>query len=192
MQENIQINWIPSIGDPTFLGWFTVLAYLVTAFLAAKVYFSAENLFSPMTLRKQKFFWLFIVVMMLFLGINKQLDLQSLLTAAGRYYAKKEGWYQDRRRFQIAFIATIIVTSIFTLLILIRYMKETLKENSLAILGLVFLLAFIIVRAASFHHIDKLLMAYIINLRVNSILEITGIFLIGYSALSLLKRKTPI
>ena len=189
MPQTMQINWVPSIGDPTFLGWFTVSAYLVTALLAAKIYFTAENLFNPSILRKQKFFWLFIAVTMLFLGINKQLDLQSLLTAVGRYYAKKEGWYQDRRRIQIAFIAGFVVMSLFSSVMLIRYMTDTLKENALAILGFVFLVTFIIIRASSFHHVDELLMGRIVGVRFNWILEISGVFLIGYSAFAILRKK---
>lgn len=187
-----QINWIPSIGDPTFLGWFTVFCYIVTSMLAAKVYFNAQNLFSSNTLRKQQIFWLFIVVVMLFLGINKQLDLQSLLTAVGRYYAKKEGWYEERHRIQIAFIAGFVVMSLFTFAMLIRYMTNSLKENLLAILGFVFLVTFIIIRASSFHHVDAFLMERIIGVRVNWILELAGIFLISYSALSVLKGKAPV
>lgn len=46
--------------------------------------------------REQKL-WLLIALMFIFLGINKQLDLQSALTEAGRILAIKQGWYAARR-----------------------------------------------------------------------------------------------
>ena len=33
-----EIRWEPTIGDPTFMGWFTVAAYAVAALLAARVW----------------------------------------------------------------------------------------------------------------------------------------------------------
>src|SRR6476659_1098397 len=46
--------------------------------------------------------WLAISVLFLFLGVNKQLDLQTALTEAGRYLAHYKGWYEQRQVVQLA------------------------------------------------------------------------------------------
>jgi hypothetical protein len=48
-----------------------------------------------------------------FFGINKQPDLQTALTEAGRYPAHYQGWYDQRQVVQLAFIALIAVISLF-------------------------------------------------------------------------------
>jgi hypothetical protein len=78
-----EIRWEPTIGDPTFMGWFTVAAYAVAALLAARVW-----------LRKREKIWLLVTIGMAGLCVNKQLDLQSLITAIGRVIAWHEGWLQ--------------------------------------------------------------------------------------------------
>ena len=66
-------RWRPGIGDPTVLGWATVAAYgvgMVFCVLAARR--SRRNVgdrVAPL--------WWFLAAMMLVLGINKQLDLQT-------------------------------------------------------------------------------------------------------------------
>ena len=41
------------------------------------------------------------------LGVNKQLDLQTLFTQLARDLAMAQGWYEERRRYQVAFIIAI-------------------------------------------------------------------------------------
>ena len=48
-----------------------------------------------------------LTILLLFLGINKQLDLQTLLNDMGRRMAKANGWYSIRRFYQVIFIATV-------------------------------------------------------------------------------------
>lgn len=75
------------------MGWVTVLAYFLTAILSCLVYWRASVLFPASAIKKQQTFWLLLSVSLLFLGINKQLDLQSLMTAVAKYLAVRDGWY---------------------------------------------------------------------------------------------------
>jgi hypothetical protein len=43
------------------------------------------------------------------LGVNKQLDLQSALTEAGRVVANIQGWYAQRALVQLAFIVVVAI-----------------------------------------------------------------------------------
>lgn len=72
--EYLMGEWRPGIGDPTFMGWFTVFSY----FMCAAVALSVCTLNRAQDRRFARF-WLVIGVVMVLLGINKQLDLQSLL-----------------------------------------------------------------------------------------------------------------
>ena len=58
------------------------------------------------------------------------------------------------------------------------------RRFRLAFIGLFFLLTFVVIRAASFHHFDAMLGYEILGARMNWVLELTGIYLIVVAALS--------
>jgi len=183
------IEWKITIGDPTFMGWLTVALYFFAAFLALRVMVSSEILFVGDNEKLQKQFWLFVTLILLFLGINKQLDLQSLLTAIGRYSAHRDGWYENRR-----FISTVVIVAILSILsiammLFIHRMKPILKTNLPAIIGLCFLLLFVIIRATSFHHMGLLVSKKIWGIRMYLALEQIGILAIIFSAITLFRNK---
>ncbi|MHC4766222.1 MAG: hypothetical protein ACYTF2_14080, partial [Planctomycetota bacterium] len=49
-------------------------------------------------------FWALLIALFLFLGLNKQIDLQSWLADVGRDMAKAQGWYEQRGRVQTIFV----------------------------------------------------------------------------------------
>ena len=182
-----EIGWQPQIGDPTVMGWLTVIMYFVAAVLALKTSYSSTYLFAYETVQQQKVFWLIVALTLLFLGINKQLDLQSFFTAIGKYYAHRDGWYENRRIIQISFITAILGLGSIALFVFVYKMKSIIKTNRLAIVGLIFLLLFVIIRAASFHHMDILINTKIWGFRMNWVLELSGIVAITIAALSSLR-----
>ena len=105
-----ELQWRPTIGDPTFMGWFTVAAYAVGGGLAAwtggrKVDGDGKSQ------RRSRRVWLAVAVLMMCLCINKQLDLQSLFTDLGRVIAHHQGWYEQRRGFQKWFVLGVLFGS---------------------------------------------------------------------------------
>jgi hypothetical protein len=178
------LNWHAGIGDPTLLGWTTFLAYFFSALVSLKVCFSARQLFSAELVLKQQCFWLVFALILLMLGINKQLDLQSLLTAIGRYYAQRDGWYEHRRAFQVYALSGGLVFIISISLLFMYKMADIIKTNRLAILGLSLIGIYIVIRASSFHHVD-LFEINIFGVNLNWVLELSGIVAIGVSAISL-------
>lgn len=175
-------EWRPSIGDSTIIGWFTVAVYL----LASVISFYAANraTLSGAWRRIDSQFWLMMGLLLLVLGINKQLDLHSLLTEIARDAAMSGGWYEQRREYQKLFIASIAGTTFAVAAIMMVWSRKLLRSQQVAILGFCILLAFIVIRAASFHHVDQLLSQSVLGARWNSIFELMGIALIGSSALS--------
>ncbi|WP_018415824.1 hypothetical protein [Teredinibacter turnerae] len=180
-------GWQPTIGDPTFLGWFTVLAYFFAFVLSLRVAYCGQRCFLS-DRQKQVWLWGGMGCLMLILAINKQLDLQSFFTAWAKYNARENGWYDHRRSIQMGFIVAVIATGFCVLSFLLVQFRKQLKNNSLALAGLCFLVSFIVIRAASFHHFDRLIGVHLGVLRINHLFELGGIGMICANAMTLLRR----
>jgi len=177
-----QIQWRPQIGDPSLMGWLTVAAYAAAAglcFIAAR---RCPVVADAGAARRRRRVWLGVAVLMAFLCINKQLDLQSLLTDVGRLLAQRQGWYGWRRTVQLWFVIAVAMAGTLTLVITMWKIRAILRESIILLIGLSLLLTFIFVRAASLHHVDVFIRLRFLGLRVNWILELTGIVLIVFSA----------
>ena len=126
--------------------------------------------------------WLLIAVTMVLLGINKQLDLQTLLIQEVRKQAYAHGWYSQRRRYQVEFIATILVVGLLATIGLAFWLRRVLRRVALAIAGIGMLVLFVAIRAASFHYVDRAL-SLGGRVRVNWILDLSGVGLIIVAAM---------
>ncbi|WP_377707219.1 hypothetical protein [Paracoccus fontiphilus] len=177
-------RWQPVIGDPTWQGWATVLVYLATMGLALA---AASRTRPAATQGRERTFWLITALIMAALAVNKQLDLQSALTAAGRCLAQAQGWYDRRRPVQIGFLVGLAVLALLFLVILRKLLRGSLSRNLLPIFGLVFVCAFVLMRAIGFHHADRLLGLPVLGLRANTALEWIGPVLISLGAVRLLR-----
>ena len=162
-----QFNWTPGIGDPTIGGWVTVALY----FLAAV---SCWKTARRSNLPDQKL-WYAISILLFGLGINKELDLQSALTEFGRILAVKEGWYGQREVVQLYFIAGVAFVCGWSVIALIVGARRAPLSTWLALLGVMLILIFVLIRAASFHHIDRFIASTVFGFRWNWILEMGGI-----------------
>jgi Mn2+/Fe2+ NRAMP family transporter len=129
-------------------------------------------------------------VVLLALGINKQLDLQTAFTEVMRVVAREQGWYETRRQYQYVFIgaAVVLATSAGAALITATWRLD--RALKLAALGLVFVLAFVTVRAMSFHHVDALLGTRVLRVRVNWMFEIGAIAVVIVGSVLRLMRPT--
>lgn len=192
-----QIYWRPRIGDPTFMGWLTVAAYGLTAglcFIVAKRLPAAAAGVAAaegQEARGQRRLWFGVAVVMAILCINKQLDLQSLLTNVGRILAHRGGWYELRRTIQFWFVVTVAVASVASFVFLVRKTRSVFRGRALLLLGLSMLLLFVVMRAASFHHVGVFLERRIFDLKLNWILELGSIALVAGSAVRAALRPRP-
>lgn len=169
-------GWRLGIGDPTLGGWITVIGYFTAGSLALKAAFrvSTHGIWST----EEGRFYTLLGLGLILLGLNKQLDLQTLLTLTGRKIALAQGWYEKRRIVQMAFIGVIAVIGLLSFRWAWKALAECLRHNWLTLLGIVFVITFVLIRAASIHHIDHLLKINIAGLRINWILELGGIGMI--------------
>lgn len=178
-------RWQPGIGDPNWQGWATVLVYLVTATLAFRV--TGRAGFPPATRRREWLFWAMTALIMAALAINKQLDLQSAVTAAGRCLALAQSWYGQRRALQLGFILALAMLALVFLSCLLVLLRKSWPRTALPAMGLVFVCAFVMIRAVGFHHVDRMLGLPMLGLGVNTALEWTGPALISLGAFRLLR-----
>ena len=179
-------GWTPGIGDPHVMGWITVAVYAACA-LAALQLSIRNSIHSPGAWR-ERLFWGGICVLMTFLAVNKQLDLQTLMTVIGRCHAKLNGWYEHRQAMQRGAIKALALGALLLALGTAWLLRASLRRNILAVLGLALVLGFVVIRAVGFHDVDKLISTEVMSIRVNWILELSGLVLILLSALPRLRR----
>lgn len=165
------------------MGWLTVLVYFLSAGLAGLVY-SRRSLVQLNS--RSSGFWLGIGIVLLFLGVNKQLDLQSLFTQWGRCLAMEHGWYAMRRGVQYGFLALLFGSIVVFVVAIAVRLRGELNKNALALAGMGFVLVFVFARAASFHHLDVAINADIVGFRINWLLELAGPLMVDLAALRLL------
>jgi hypothetical protein len=134
-------------------------------------------------------FWLAMAVLVLLLGVNKQLDLQTSLTNMFRSQFRERGIYQDRREYQAVFVAILGVIGVAAIAWILWLLKSVNRSTALAMFGAVILIAFILFRAVSFHHVDTLLRLELNAWRVGWLIEISGILVICAASIWELARR---
>lgn len=176
-------NWRPGLGDNTLSGWVITLSYF-TAFALCLWTWKREDdrwLAGVRGLRPR--FWLAMAAGLLVLGVNKQLDLQTLVSVLGRRAAKSMGWYDQRRTVQAAFIVLVGLIAVSAVVGIAWWIRSAFRRYWLAAVGGAYLASFIVLRAASFHHVDEVLYRIPgLGRNVNRVLELSGIVLIAFSA----------
>jgi uncharacterized membrane protein (UPF0136 family) len=135
--------------------------------------------------------WLALALTLLFLGINKQLDLQTALTETGRIVARAQGWYAGRRKVQVLFILGVLLGSAWLFRAAFLLGRGSAQRMGSVLAGTVFLLCFVAIRASSFHHVDWLLGTRLARFKVNWILELGGIALVIHGARNALRGVGP-
>lgn len=179
-------RWSPGLGDNHPVGWLTVLVYLAAGIASARAALACGR--EGHQARERRFWWIAAAIL-LFLAVNKQLDLQSLLTMVARCHASLAGWYAERRGIQRAFIWLVAGGGVVLLGLLALLLRGVPGRVWLAVAGLAFVCGFVVVRAASFHHMDGLLGRTALGVKVNWLLELPGPLLV--LAVAWQRRRVP-
>ena len=130
-------NWRSGIGDPTIGGWVTVVLYLLAM---VSCWVTARN---PAI--KERRIWAAISILFLGLGINKQLDLESALTAAGRIFAIEQGWYGQRQSVQLEFIIFVAIVGVSAVATLLIWARQAPFSTWVALLGTTLVIGFVLI-----------------------------------------------
>lgn len=184
LQACVAERWTPQIGDPNVTGWLTVIFYLVAALLSLLVWRRLAG-------QRGRVFWGILTCILVFLALNKQLDLQSAVTAAGKCVARAQGWYGQRRMLQAGFIGAVLAASVLGLILMTLALRGGVARSLAAMIGLTLLLCFIMIRAISFHGFDHLIGARDLGVPYNFLFENFGLLLIALNAVMQLRSVTP-
>jgi len=171
-------RWKLGFNDPTIAGWMATAIYIFTALLCLAYARCAEPS------RVHRVFWWSLAAGLLVMGINKQLDLHVLLEAVGKELAKTHGWYTQRRRIQLWFVTGTATAGLIIMVFIGWIVRGISRQRCLAFCGIVLLMAFIIARAASMHHVFEILKLKLPGLWLLNVLQWGGIICIGLSALT--------
>ena len=192
MAEVVQGRWWPGIGDPTVYGWATVLGYAWAGLFCALCVRGAGRLCPGPGRRRYAAFWAVLTVCLAFLAVNKQLDFQELLRVWAKGLAQEQGWYEDRRAYQLRLIYAGVGGGLVLGLVLLAAMRGLLRQTWLAVLGLGMTGVFVLVRASPVHFVDSLLGERIGEMAYRGLLEWSGILLITLAAIwNLFFAKPP-
>ncbi len=143
--------WKFAAGDPTVIGWTVTIGYLLASLLLATAGMLSNRAVDQSDPTEP---WWSLSALMAALGLNKQLNFQTLLLDLGREFAKSEGWYADRRLLQVAFVALIgLIACAFTYRILRRPSRSPRLVGWK--IGLTIILTYCLVRAAEINHLKS-------------------------------------
>jgi len=169
-------DWRSSIAQAGFADWVTVAGYLISAALSVRAARHAE------ADSRDSLFWRFTAILLVLFGINELLDLQTLVTSVGRAHAMTNGWYDNRRSVQFAFVVALGVAAVLAGVALIRLTWRSHASVRLALAGLTFIGLFVLLRAASFHHVSAIFDRGVPGLNWGSLQEMVGILMVGVAA----------
>ncbi|HEU4820878.1 MAG TPA: hypothetical protein VFS87_06940 [Qipengyuania sp.] len=178
MTATLWPDWRASLADASASDWITVAAYLLAAVIAARAAQAARHRAES----RDALFWRLTAAVLVFLGINELFDLQTVLTAVGKAWALWGGWYEDRRLYQFEFILALAVVAFVGGFAALRLTRGAHRTVRWALLGLVFIGIFVLLRAASFHHVDALLGMGPDAFNWGSVQEMLGILIVGLAA----------
>lgn len=171
-------EWQSAIANADFADWVTVAGYLAAAGLSVR----AAGRARIEQAAREIAFWRLTAVLLVLLGINELLDLQALLTSAGRAYAKEGGWYENRRSVQFAFVVILAIAAAVVGAATIWLTRRTHVAVRIALIGLVFIGLFILLRAASIHHLTDVLGRGLPAFNLGSVQEMAGILVVAAGA----------
>lgn len=160
--------------------WITVAAYLAAGMATWRAARSAQR----RRRGREHALWSIIAVLMVFFAVNELLDLQTVLTAIGKAWAKAGGWYEQRRVYQMEFVVALAAGAVVAGGLMLWLARGTHRSILVALCGMVFIGAFVLLRAVSFHHVDMLLGSGAASFNWGSIQEMAGIIIVAIAGLS--------
>lgn len=172
-------HWRPGISDPTSMGVIIFAAYFLGAAVCLVRAWRAYGTPGPGPFR----FWLSCGLALAAFGINKQLDLHQLITQFGRDWARAGGWYESRRQVQMVFFLCLAGAAVAGLFAMIWALRAMPRHYYGALFGLVLLGLYVLIRAASFNHVDKFLGLGTDGFRLAWLVELGGILITAGTAL---------
>lgn len=167
-------HWQPKIGDPSFVGWFTVVSYYLCAALGLAHLLQGRARIDKVDARFRTSLTGIVAV----LGITKHFNLPGAVTEVGRIVANSISGYEFRRWPQAVVLLLITISVILGVRWATRHpwFSEIWKRRAPEMICLAYLCGLVVLRAVSLHQVGALLGAEVFGVRVNWIVELSGIY----------------
>jgi cell division protein FtsW (lipid II flippase) len=105
-----------------------------------------------------------------------------LLTALGKVWAQRFGLFEQRRMIQLIFVVVLALATLLAVAGALAATRNMDRAVRGALLGLAVIAAFVLLRAASFHHADAWLGAGPAGFNFGAIQEMAGIVIVAAAA----------
>jgi hypothetical protein len=180
-------SWHFEFDNPTILGWSVVAFYGIAALSCAVAAMPARSRRGLDPKRGQRAgsagIWWALALALTFLGVNKQLNLQTLLIVVMRHLSVVGGWWGHRRAVQLVF-GLVFGSGVGLLLMwLASRHRDFFQKNRQVFWGVIILGVFVSLRAATINHTDEFLRINLEDEYWAWVLEISGSVLIGIGAM---------
>jgi hypothetical protein len=185
------ITWRPEIGDPTLVGWLTVIAYVMAAWVCVRAGLRARQhtvVASPSEC-DPAWMWCGCATVLFCLGINKQLDVQTLLVEVGRQVAQATGWFEQRRLVQLVSALVLAALTGIMLLGVTWKQRRFFKRNPLLLPGIMLVAGYVLLRIATIDHVDKLAGLELEDQPWPAALELSGLLCMTIAGLQASDRR---
>ena len=187
-------SWPAKMGDPTIAGWLITASYGVAGWLCVHAMnaVSASPSEPRYSRRQLAWFWAIAAAAVLGLGINKQLDLQTLAIELGKSIVHMEGWTANRVALKLVLLGAVGASSLLALAWLHARGNRSGRAPQLAIGGLLLIALYAMVRALAFSSLSRLVGGYTAGGRFGWLLELSGVALVAGGAwLEARRHRTP-
>lgn len=145
-------DWRFGAGDPTVLAWAATAGYLLTAMLCVRAALAGRRKVGPALPFSGP--WWSLAAIAAALGVNKQLDFQTLFIEVMRRAARTEGWYGERRGVQKLFVVFALATSSVLAWRWLRAHGAFLCRHRSLTAGLALVVLYALLRMASINHVE--------------------------------------
>ncbi len=169
-------------GDASPAGWTICFGYGLAGELCVRRFGHLLRLGSFSLRVRSLVLWGLLATLLLSLGLNKQLDVQTTLTRFARALAYEQGWYQHRRIVQAMVIGCLGLVAMSGTIWMLCRLPRASRPARYALLGATALVLFVVLRAISFHHLDAVLGMDLNGTPLHVMLEMGGIACVGLAA----------
>jgi magnesium-transporting ATPase (P-type) len=173
-------------GHLTPLGWAVAVVYVLGALCCARAGRVTQQDGRRCSNKQQP--WWVITAVLLFLGINKLLNLQTTLINLGRATAWTESWHQYQRVAQVVFVVLFTLALLAVFAAFLKKCRWFVKERPLPLAGVLILFLFVVIRVSTLNHVEALFHLNLYDNYWGWILELGGTACIAWSAAQIKAR----
>lgn len=166
------------LNDNDAIGWIITGMYLLIIMVFLRATFLAR------TYNVDCWFWYSLTIFVLFLGINKQFDIQTDITNFLREIARTDGWYEHRAELQKELLELGLIGIFVGIATFSWFFKKYWIKYKFLWIGFAMLIAYLVITLISWHALDRVIRYQLFSIiKVNQLVEMNAILLLFISGL---------